>query len=423
MKALFRTFPLVLALLLPAIPSRAAEPRIADSLQPFVDSNTLAGAVTLVASRDKVLSLEAVGYADVAAKTPMKTDNLFWIASMSKPMTATALMMLVDEGKVKLDDAVEKYLPEFKGQLLSGQDKDQPPGKPTHPITVRNILSHTSGLPFKSKAEEPTLDALPLRDAVRSYAEAPLVFDPDSKYQYANAGINTAGRIIEVVSGTPYENFMQKRLFDPLGMKDTTFWPGEEQVKRLAKSYKPGKDNTGLEEITITQLHYPLTDRKRQPMPAGGLFSTASDVGVFCQMVLNGGTYQGKKYLSEDAVRQMTSTQTGDLLNQGKGENGYGLGWQTSRKSHGDSGPVIAGPCGHGGAYATNMWIDPERGLITVYMVQHAGYPAKDGGKVRAVAFRKAGGADAFEGDIVASGGVSPEFLNAVADTIPRPGG
>ena len=102
----------------------AAEPRIADSLQPFVDNNTLAGAVTLVASRDKVLSLEAVGYADVGAKTPMKTDNLFWIASMSKPMTAAALMMLVDEGKVKLDDPVEKYLPEFKGQWLIAEQDD-----------------------------------------------------------------------------------------------------------------------------------------------------------------------------------------------------------------------------------------------------------------------------------------------------------
>ena len=379
---------------LAALPLRAAEPRVADSLQPFVDGNTLAGAVTLVANRDKVLDLEAVGYSDVAAKTPMKTDALFWIASMSKPITATALMMLVDEGKVKLDDPVEKYLPEFKGQMLLEPGKDEAPRKPSHPITVRNILSHTSGLPFKSKAEEPTLDMLPLRDAVHSYAEAPLVFDPDSKYQYANAGINTAGRIIEVVSGMPYEDFLQKRLFDPLGMKDTTFWPNEEQVKRLAKSYKPGKDGMGLEEISITQLHYPLSDHKRQPMPAGGLFSTASDVGAFCQMVLNGGTFRGKKYLSEDAVRQMTSTQTGDLLNHGKGDNGYGLGWQTSHKSKGDAGPVIVGPCGHGGAYATNMWIDPERGLVTVYMVQHAGFPGNAGGRVHA-AFEKAA-VDAF---------------------------
>ena len=207
MRPVFCFYPLFFVVLVPAL----AAPHLTDSLQPFVDSHTLAGAVVLVADRDKVLDLEAVGYADVAAKTPMKTDDLFWIASMSKPMTAAAFMMLVDEGKVKLDDPVEKYLPEFKDQwVIAEQDKDHMLLKrPTHPITVRNILSHTSGLPFTSAMETPTLDLLPLRDAVRSYAMTPLQFEPDSKYQYSNAGINTAGRIIEVVSGMPYEEFLR----------------------------------------------------------------------------------------------------------------------------------------------------------------------------------------------------------------------
>jgi CubicO group peptidase (beta-lactamase class C family) len=381
------------ALALAALPLPAAEPRIADSLQPFVDNHTIAGAVTLVASRDKVLSLAAVGYADLAAKRPMRTDDLFWIASMSKPITATALMMLVDDGKVKLDDAVEKYLPEFRDQwMIAEQDKDHMLLKrPSHPITVRNILSHTSGLRPTSAMETPTLDLLPLRDAVRSCAMTPLQFDPDTKYQYSNAGVNTAGRIIEVVSGIPYEEFLQKRLFDPLGMKDTTFRPTEEQLKRLAKSYKPDKDGKDLAETPVTQCFYPLTDPKRQPFPAGGLFSTASDVGVFGQMILNGGTYGGKRYVSEEAVRQMTSTQTGDLLSKGKGENGYGLGWSTSRKARADA--VIPGPCGHGGAYATNLWIDPDKQLVTVFMVQYNG-PGGEVGKARA-AFEKAA-ADAF---------------------------
>jgi CubicO group peptidase (beta-lactamase class C family) len=382
-----RTSPAFLILLVPVLVARpllAAEPHIAASLQPFVDDHTLAGAVTLVANKDKVLSLEAVGFADIAAKTPMRTDDLFWIASMSKAMTAAGLMTLVDEGKVKLDDPVEKYLLEFKDQKVKANGSLE---KPIHPITIRNILSHTSGLAFASPSEKPTLDMLPLADAVRSYAAQPLEFQPDSKWAYSNEGINTAGRIIEVVSGMSYQDFMQKRLFDPLGMKDTTFWPNEEQVKRLAKSYKPGKDNMGLEELQIGQLHYPLSDPKRQPMPAGGLFSTASDVAAFCQMLLNGGTHAGKRILSEDAVRQMTSTQTGDLLNKGKGENGYGLGLSTTRKAR--EGAVIPGTTEHGGAEATNMRIDPERGLITVYMVQHAGYPGKEGGKVRA-AFEKA---------------------------------
>jgi CubicO group peptidase (beta-lactamase class C family) len=381
MRRALRTFLILLVPVLTARALPAAEPHVADSLQPFVDDHILAGAVTLVATKDKVLSLEAVGYADVGAKTPMRNDDLFWIASMSKAMTAAALMTLVDEGKVKLDDPVEKYLPEFKDQQVKNAEKNGPIQKLTHPITIRNILSHTSGLAYISPQEHPSLDMLPLAEAVRGYAAQPLEFQPDSKWSYSNEGINTAGRIIEVVSGMPYQDFMQKRLFDPLGMKNTTFWPTEEQVKRLAKSYKPGKDNMGLEELQITYLHYPLADPKRQPMPAGGLFSTATDVAAFCQMFLNGGTRAGKRLLSEDAVRQMTSTQTGDLLNQGKGENGYGFGLSTTRNAR--KGAVIPGPCGHGGAYATNMWIDPERGLITVFMVQHAGYPGKEGGKVR----------------------------------------
>jgi CubicO group peptidase (beta-lactamase class C family) len=348
---------------------------VAAVLQPFVDRHALAGAVILVADKDKVLSLEAVGHADIAAKKPMTTDGLFWIASQSKSITATALMMLVDEGKVRLDDPVVKYLPEFKGQWLRayGDNQVQLLKKPKQRMTVRHILIHISGLPFKSAMEEPTLDLLPLDMAVRSYATTPLDFEPGTKsFHYSNAGINTAGRIIEVVSRMPYEKFLDKRLFEPLGMKDTTFWPNEEQVRRLAKSYKPNEDKNDLVEVKIGQLKYPLDDHTRQPMPAGGLFSTASDVGRFCQMVLNGGKFEGKRYLSKDAVKQMATTQIGDPA-----KGGYGLGWSTQG----------GGVFGHGGAQATNMTIDPQHGLITVFMVQHAGFP-KDGDKAHA-AFQK----------------------------------
>jgi CubicO group peptidase (beta-lactamase class C family) len=353
----------------------SAQPKtITAALQPFVDNHTLAGAVTLVADKDKVLSIDPVGYADIAAKTLMGIDTLFWIASQSKPITAAALMMLVDDGKVKLDDPVEKYLPQFRGQwLVAEQDKDhQLLKKPKQLMTVRHLLSHTSGMPFKSAMEQPTLDHLSLRDAVQSYAMTPLVSEPGTKYQYSNAGINTAGRIIEVVSGMRYEEFLQKRLFAPLGMKDTTFWPTEEQLKRLAKAYKPNKAKTGLEETTIGQLQYPLSDPKRQPMPAGGLFSTAGDVGRFCQMMLGGGVFQGKRLLSQAAVKEMTTRQTAEGIKES-----YGLGWATG-----------SGTFGHGGALATNMTIDTKRGLITVFLVQHAGFPG-DGGKSQG-AFRKA---------------------------------
>ncbi len=368
----------VAAIVLLAVPALAEGPaapsKITAALQPFVDSHSLAGAVTLIADKDRVLSLETVGFADVAAHKAMTPDALFWIASQSKPITATALMMLVDEGKLKLDDPVAKYLPEFNNLWVSAEhDNDHMVLKrPRHPITVREILSHTSGMPFSSAMEQPTLDTLPLREGVRSYAMTPLQTEPGTKYAYSNAGINTAGRLIEVLSGIPYAQFLDTRLFKPLGMKDTTFWPSKAQQTRLAKSYRPNADKTNLEETTVTQLRYPLDDRTRQPMPAGGLFSTAGDLARFCQMILNGGTFKGKRYLSEDAVKQMTSKQTGDAL-----PDGYGLGWSTA-----------GGNFGHGGAYSTNMNIETNRGLITIWMVQHAGFPGN--GDQSSGAFRRA---------------------------------
>ncbi|MFL5341355.1 MAG: serine hydrolase domain-containing protein [Gemmataceae bacterium] len=346
---------------------------VAAALQPFVDRHVLAGAVALVADKDRVLSVNAVGFTDVAAGKPMTPDALFWIASQSKSITAAAFMMLVDEGKVKLDDPVEKYLPQFKGQQIAVKSEGATKlAAPAHAITLREILCHTSGLPFSTDAERPTLDGLSLADAVASYARTPLQFQPGTKSQYSNAGINTAGRIIEVLSGMAYEDFLQKRLFDPLGMKDTTFWPNEEQLPRLAKAYKPNKEKTGLEETTIGQLKYPLSDRNRKPMPAGGLFSTAADVARFCQMLLNGGTRGNVRFLSEATVKQLTTKQTGDAVKEQ-----YGLGFATG-----------GGTFGHGGALSTNMTVDPNSGLITVFLVQHAGFPG-DGGQSHG-AFRQA---------------------------------
>ena len=348
--------------------------KIAEALQPYVDSQALAGAVTLVADKEKILSIDTVGFADVAAKKAMPTDALFWIASQSKPITGAALMILVDEGKVDLNAPVSKYLPEF-GDVWLATERDNDHillKRPARPITVRDCMNHTSGMPFQSVLEKPTLDLLPLREAVRSYAMTPLNTEPGAKYAYSNAGINTGGRIIEVVSGMKYEDFLDQRLFTPLGMKDTTFWPNEAQLTRLAKPYRPNADKSGLEETTIGQLRYPLSDRTRQPMPGGGLFSTASDMGRFCQMVLNKGTLDGKRILSEAAVATMTSKQTADSL-----KDGYGVGWSTG----GDS-------FGHGGALSTNHNIDTKRGLITVFLVQHAGFP-KNGNESQG-AFRKA---------------------------------
>jgi len=343
---------------------------IAEAIQPAVDRGLIAGAVVLAATKDRVLALEAYGHADLAAQKPMATDTLFWIASMTKPMTCTALMMLVDEGKVNVDDPVEKYLPEFAGQMMIAEKGDAHVllKKPSHPIRVSEILSHTSGLAFSAPIEKPTFDLLRLRDSVRAHAMLPLEFEPGTKYQYSNAGTNTVGRIVEVVSGMPYEVFMDRRIFGPLGMDHTTFWPTEEQLPRIAKIYRVKEDKSGLEEATLAQLKYPFNDPKRKSMPAGGLFSTASDCTKFCQMILNGGELAGRRYLSEAAVRQMTTRQTPAHL-----ENNYGFGWDTSE-----------GNFGHGGAYKTHMVIDPRTGLITIFLVHHTNdWPHEDGKNLR----------------------------------------
>ena len=346
--------PLLLVFLLIACPAWAAQ-SIPSVLQPYVDQHTMAGAVTLVATGTQILSLDAVGYADLAGNIPMATNDLFWIASMNKAMTCTALMMLVDEGKVSVDDPVENYLPEFKGQLVWSDTAQTTTHAPPHPMLIREVMSHTSGLHGSYPVDSPTVDLHPLSQLVASYAAATLDTDPGTAYQYANPGINTAGRIVEVVSGMPYEQFMAQRLFIPLGMVDTTFWPSTDQLQRLAKSYKANTTNNGLVEYYINQLLYPLNDTThRYAMPAGGLFSTATDVAKFCQMFLNGGVYGGRRYLSKAAVQQMASKQTGDLVS-----TSYGFGWG-----------VTGADFIHGGAYKTNMDVNLQLGLVRIFMVQ-----------------------------------------------------
>ena len=340
--------------------------RIAAALQPFVDRHALAGAVTLVATKDQILDVTAVGFADIAARQPMQPDGVFWIASTTKPMTGTALMMLVDEGRVSVNDPITKFLPDFASQMvIAEQSQRHTLLRPvTEPIRLRHLLTHTSGLPFRSGLETPTMDHHPLHTRVQSYAMLPLQSKPGTKYLYSNAGINIAARILEIVTGQSYEDFMATRLFQPLGLTATTFWPSAAQVRRLPHAYRPDAAKTGLEKTTIAQLHYPLADRRRHSMPAGGLFSTARDVARFGQMILNHGTFGGRRYLSKTAVAQMTRKQTGPKVT-----NAYGFGWTTGQ-----------GWCGHGGALANNFVVDWRHGLVLVFMVQHAGFPG-DGGQ------------------------------------------
>ena len=223
-------------------------------MQEMIAKQEIAGAVTVVVTKNKVLHLEATGFADVAAKRPMAADTLFWIASMTKPVTGVAILMLQDEGKLTVGDPVAKYLPEFANLKT-------PSGKPAN-LTITQILTHTSGL---GEASGPAAqEARTLADLVPLWLAAPMQYEPGEKWKYTQSGINAAARIVEVVSGMTFDAFVQKRIFDPLGMKDTTFYPTDAQRARLATAYAKNKDTGALEPVP------PRADFGSRNTPAAG---------------------------------------------------------------------------------------------------------------------------------------------------------
>jgi CubicO group peptidase (beta-lactamase class C family) len=368
---LFTLIGLSLSAILCATPAPLASfAAVGRNMQPFVDKGTIAGAVTLVASHDRILDLQAVGFADLAARKPLRADDLFWIASMTKPMTAVAVLMLQEEGKLNLEDPVEEHLPEFKHQWLIAENKTNELKlvRPEHPITVRDLLTHTSGL---GSVPSPRFDCS-LAELSALCSQAPLEFPPGSKWKYSTEGINVLGRIVEVVSGQNCADFFQRRIFDPLGMKDTTFWPTPRQAKRLAKSYIP--DGAGhLVETNIYFLRGGLSDRHRTPFPGGGLFSTARDVARFYQMALNDGSFNGKRILLPATLALMTHTQSGEIKTGFTEGMSWGLGFQVVKQPAGVTAMLSPGTFGHGGAYGTQSWADPKKDLILILMIQRAG--------------------------------------------------
>ena len=358
---------------------------IRDSLEGFVIDGSLSGAVAVLYHDGKVVSEEAIGFRDLESKTPMKNDTVFWIASMTKPITATAVMMLQDEGKLNVNDPVMKYLPEFTGQMLIKEKTAEQTVlvKPTRAITIKDLLTHTSGLVSNSPLDAEALDVLSLKEAVISYALSPLQFEPGSKWSYCNPGINTLGRLIEVVSGMEYAIFLETRLFEPLGMTGTTFWPDEAQLTRLATSYQPTSNGKGLEPTTIRYLTPPYSNTKRAPLAAGGLFSTAADLLKFYTMLLKNGEMNGKRYLSEASLQLMTRDHTGDLKSGFTDGMGMGLGFQVVRQPVGVTAMLSSGTYGHGGAHGTQGWIDPVNKTIYILLIQRAGLKNGDASPMR----------------------------------------
>ena len=237
----------------PAFPADGvppASPEVTAAMKPYLDQYKLAGAIAIVADKNgKIHYKNLLGYADVEAKKPIREDNLFWIASMSKMFAGASIMMLVDEGKVSLDDPVSKYIPQLnKWMVVEEKDSSHVLLKPpVRPVTIRHLLSHTSGLAGTSELQQVTgADSTPLKARALSSVTGPLQSQPGDKYAYGNQGMNIAARIVEIVSGMPYETFLQERFFDPLAMTETTFWPSETQIARLAGAYGPNKEKNGF---------------------------------------------------------------------------------------------------------------------------------------------------------------------------------
>lgn len=349
-----------------------AIPAVAERMKEAVAQNEIAGAVTLVANKEKILHLDATGRGDLSSETPLSRDAIFWIASMSKPVTGVAVMMMQDEGKLSIDDPVEKYIPEFANYKNAEGQKAT--------ITIKHLLTHSSGMPEATSEEMKSSHTL--AELIPHFLNKPLQFAPGSKWQYCQSSINTAGRIVEIVSGQSFDQFVQERIFNPLGMKDTTFYPSEAQAARIAKSYK--KADGKLSEAQIFLLDgKPATSHERYPAANGGLFSTALDYASFCQMLLNNGELDGHRILKPESAKQFSTVQFPDHKTGFTPGNGWGVGCCIVREPQGVTAMLSPGTFGHGGAYGTQAWIDPQKNLIYILMVQRANFPNADNSEVR----------------------------------------
>ncbi len=337
------------------------------AMQKFVDSGEISGAVTLVGHKGKIVHLEAVGKADLTSGRPMRKNSLFSIASMTKPIVATGVLILQDDGKLNVSDPVSKYLPDFRSvQLTNGEPANRE-------ITIRDVLTHTSGLSGNQIFEGS------LADAAAELARRPLAFQPGTRWEYS-PGLNVAGRIIEVVSEMPLQDFLAQKIFEPLKMNNTTFYPSPEQIERIATLYEPGS-----EPGTLTPTRNFIVDYSNvtAPNPSGGLISNARDLFRFYQMVLNRGNWRGQQIVSAEAVRQMTECQTDDLQTGFTPGNCWGLGWCIVREPQGITGMLSPGTFGHGGAFGTQGWVDPKTKTIYVLLIQRTKLPNSDGSTIR----------------------------------------
>ena len=339
--------------------------KVDDKLREFVARKQVAGGVVLVARHGKVVHLSAIGKADIATARPIQPDTIFGLASMTKSLTGTALMILVDEGKVQLDVELSTYLPAFKEMRLRGGKK------PARQIIVRDCLRHTSGLENKST------EGNSLAEIVDGLAKTELMFDPGSQILYG-PGQHVCARIVEVVSGKSFEEFSAERIFKPLGMVDTTYRPNPEQQKRAAKIYKPSADGKDLVPGEHNLLDF-STVKTRVPNPSGGIFSSVPDLARFFLMIRNGGELQGTRILSAKTIKEMGTLQTSGLTIGTFPGRGWGLAFRYISDPNGGENikKLARGTFGHGGAFGTEGWIDPVHDTIFIMLIQRQNFSDK----------------------------------------------
>jgi CubicO group peptidase (beta-lactamase class C family) len=362
-----------------------------------LDATSFAGAVTLVARNGRIAHLQAHGYSELESKKPMQTDQMFRIMSMTKPVVGVAIMMMIEEGQVRLTDPVSKFIPALKGmqvaiaQTGTGAPPAQGPppaaGTPAEPrfytvpadheITVRELLTHTSGLVSGTISNAANRKVVlkgteSLSDYLPRLAQTPLEFQPGTRWAYsAQAGFDVLLHIVELTSKMQADQFLKQRIFDPLGMKDTFYYPVDNP--RLAGRYDRQQDGT-LKRNTST----PNFLNGRYFGGGGGLASTAEDYFQFAQMLLNGGTLNGKRLLSPRGVEMMASVMAPDTLPGRQPGEAYGLSIRVVNNPAARNTAVSQGTFGWSGAYGTHFWIDPKEKVIGILMAQTSNREIRD---------------------------------------------
>ncbi|HEY9078161.1 MAG TPA: serine hydrolase domain-containing protein [Anaerolineaceae bacterium] len=358
--------------------------RIGTVMQRYVDQGSLAGMVTLIARKGQVAHFEKFGMAEIETKKPMTLDTIFRIYSMTKPITSVAVLMLYEEARLRLADPVSLYIPAFKHMKVL----DPTPGlgvrtvDAAREITIHDLLTHTAGLSYGFDREA-YLDQLigkniwqkmeknpemTLEDWVMEIAKLPLAFHPGTTFQYSMA-TDVLGYLVQVVSGMPFAEFLQKRIFEPLGMVDTGFWVPPEKVARFAASYSSDPKN-GL-KLADAAATSPYTRPTTHPSGGGGLVSTAADYLRFCQMLLNGGALDGVRLLGRKTIELMTVNHLPDGVHPwGNQESGFGYGVSVLLDLGKTKLLNSVGNYGWSGAANTHFWIDPQEDLIAILMLQ-----------------------------------------------------